>query len=261
MSKELLIFVNKLHDHSLELLRGVTFDKRLEADGYIVCLYASMVELCGGIVTLVERDKRTALSAVFRTFLEAYVDLRNILEDPAYIKNCYALHHKNWIRALRNSEDPNPYLAGIRDHADYDAVLQRHESELQRLKDEGFPPMKIVTRFEKVGMANEYRSVYHFESDGSHNSLQALISRHIEMGENGFGLALYKERSLHDYQAVLDSTAGLLMDATQRIHEHLRSGQTKEIEALAEELSQLRGTYTRATERVALQSPRVWKEI
>jgi hypothetical protein len=43
MSKELLAFLDKLHDHSITLLQGVKFDKQLEEDGYIICLYASMV--------------------------------------------------------------------------------------------------------------------------------------------------------------------------------------------------------------------------
>jgi hypothetical protein len=180
---------------------------------------------------------------VFRTFLEAYVDFKNMMENPAYIRNCYARHHDDWIKVLRNSNDPNPYLAGIRDHADYDAALQRHEKELQTLKDEGFQPLKIVNRFEKAGMMNEYRSVYHFESDGSHNSLQALIGRHIELGENGYGLALYRKRSVDDYEAILDSTAGLLMDATQKVHERLGRDHKKGIQALSEELANLRRAY------------------
>jgi hypothetical protein len=240
MSEPLLAFVKKLHDHSLELLRNVTFDKRLEADGYVVCLYASMIELGGGIVTLIERDRRTALSAVFRTFLEAYVDFKNVLEDPTYIKNCYARHHADWLRVLKHSRNPNPYLAGIGAHADRDAVLKRHDTELQRLKKEGFAPLKIVERFERAGMGDEYRSIYHFESDGSHNSLQALIGRHIELGENGFGLALYKKHALDDYAAILDSTAGLLMNATEKIHERLKSDRRKEVGALSAELAKLR---------------------
>ena len=245
MSKELLVFVNKLHDHSLELLRGLTFDKRFEADGLIVCLYASMIELTGGTVVLAGQDRWSALSAVFRTFLEAYVDFRNVLADPTYIKNCYARRHETWIKVLRQGEEPNPYLAGVHGHADRPAALQRHETELQRLKDEGFPPLKIITRFERAGMADEYRSVYAFESDGSHNGLQALISRHVESGQNDFGLALYKERSLDDYQTRLDSTAGLLLDATQRIHERLKSGHQKEIGALSNELADLRTAYAK----------------
>jgi len=61
MSNELLAFVNKLHDHSRALLEGVTFAKQFERDGYIVSLYASMIELTGGIIVLVERDRYAAV--------------------------------------------------------------------------------------------------------------------------------------------------------------------------------------------------------
>jgi hypothetical protein len=245
MSKKLLVFLNKLHDQSLELLRDLTFDKRLEADGYVVCLYASMIELAGGIVVLVEKDRWTALSTVFRTFLEAYVDFRNILADPTYIKNCYARHHEGWIKVLRDDAEPNPYLKAIHGHADRDAALQRHKSELERLRKEGFPPLNIFARFERAGMLNEYRSIYAFESDGSHNSLQALISRHVELAENNFGLALYRERTLGDYLTHLDSAAGLLMGATQQIHERLNSKRGKEVQAFNEELTTLRADYAK----------------
>ena len=100
--------MSKLHDRSLTLLEDVTFDKRLERDGLTMCLYASMIELTGGIIVLVERDRRTALSAVFRTFLEAYVEFKNISDDASYLKNCCARHHKNWIKVLRQSEEPSP---------------------------------------------------------------------------------------------------------------------------------------------------------
>ena len=201
-----------------------------------------MIELSRGIATLTELDLRTALSPVFRTFLEAYVEFKNMIEDPAYINHCYARHHHDWIRVLKESKDPNPYLAQIGNHASYDAVVQRHESGLQELKDGGFGPLKILNRFEKAGMANEYRSIYHFESDGSHNSLQAMIERHIELGEDGYDLALYRKRTLKDYEAILDSTAGLLMDATRRIAERLKSERREVVEALSNELAGLRAS-------------------
>jgi hypothetical protein len=153
MSQKQLVFLDKLHDAALELFRGVKFEKRFEADGYIVCLYASMIELSGGILALVQSDRLSALPPVFRTFLEAYVDLKNIIQYPSYIKNCYARHHENWIKVFKNSRDPNPYLAGICGHEASGVALKRHETELQRLKDEGFPPLKIVTRFEMADMA------------------------------------------------------------------------------------------------------------
>lgn len=83
-----------------------------------------------------------------------------------------------------------------------------------------------------------------FESDGTHNSVQALINRHFEMGDEDFGLAFYKENSLDDYKVYLDSTAGLLMDATTKIHERLKSGCKENVSGLNDELSLLRDAYT-----------------
>jgi len=131
----------------------------------------------------------------------------------------------------------------IHSHEECAAALKRHEDELKRLKKEGFGVIPISARFDRVGMSNEYNSVYRFESDGSHNSLQASISRHVELDQNDFELALYKERSLDDYRSRLDSAAALLADATEKIHERLKSGRQKEVRSLSEELASIRATH------------------
>src|SRR5262245_44857105 len=117
MSKAKLIFLRKLHDQALAFLRDLRFDKQPHKAGYIVGLYASMIELCGGMIVLVERDLKTSLSPVFRTFLEAYVDCKNAFSDRDYVKQTYARHHRDWIKIL-SSEGPNPFLAMILVHED-----------------------------------------------------------------------------------------------------------------------------------------------
>jgi hypothetical protein len=172
-AQEQLDFLAKVHDQSVDLLEAVKFDKNPYRDGYLLCLYASMVELCGGIVLLIEYDRKTALSPVFRTFLEAYVDFKNTAEDRAYVKFSHARHHKDWIKVLRTKA--NPFLASILAHHQLDASLQGHEADLKELKAEGIHPLKVDERFAKAGMTDEYLSVYHFESDAIHNSWQAMI--------------------------------------------------------------------------------------
>lgn len=239
MSKELLLFLDKLHDQAIELLRSVHFDKRPHRDGYVVCLYASMIELCGGIVVLISRDRKTSVSPVFRTLLEASVDFKNALQDSTYVKHAYAQHHKDWIKVL--SEQPNPFLAGILGHDSRDAALERHKEDIQKLKDQGIKPLKIVEKFDRAEMADEYRSIYHFECDAAHNSWQSLLGRHFKEADNDFELTLYKERSLGDYTTYLDSAAALLLDATGKIHERFNSGEQHRVEELRQELSALQG--------------------
>lgn len=174
----------------------------------------------------------TSLSPVFRTLLEAYVDLKNVSADRSYVNHCFARHHKDWIRVLKHDQKPNPFLASIHGHDQRDELLAREESELQKLKEKGFLPLTVEERFEKAKMIDEYLSIYHFESDGIHNSWRALISRHLENAEDDFQLTLYKPHSLDRYDTYLDTTAALLLDATKTIHDQLGSRNQKEIETL-----------------------------
>ncbi len=217
------------------------FDKRPDRDGYAVSLYASIIELCGGIIVLVSQDRKTAVSPVFRTLLEAYVDFKNAMQDSTYVKHAYAQHGKDWIKCL--SERPNPFLAGILGHEQRDAALKRHKRDVAKLAGEGVKPLKKAEKFERAKMADEYRSIYHFESDAIHNSWQALLSRHFEKLGDDFQLALYKKRSLDDYATYLDSAAILLLDATNQIHERFKSGHQKQVEALRQELAKLQKKY------------------
>ena len=108
MSTNLLRFLNKLHDEAIEFLRDVRFDKRPDRDGYAVSLYASIIELCGGIIVLVSQDRKTAVSPVFRTLLEAYVDFKNAMQNSTYVKHAYAQHGKDWIKVSERATEPFP---------------------------------------------------------------------------------------------------------------------------------------------------------
>jgi hypothetical protein len=238
MSLELLGYLNKLHDQAIEFLRDVRFDKQPQRDGYVVCLYASMIELAGGIVVLVSRDRKTSVSPVCRTLLEAYVDFKNAIKSSTYIRHAYAQHDKDWIKVL--SERPNPFLAAVLDDEERGAALERHKRDLAKLKGQGIKPLKVAEKFDRAEMADEYRSIYHFESDATHNSWQALLSRHFEKSDDGFQLTLYKQRSFDDYRTYLDSAAVLLLDATNEIHERFKSGHQQRIEELRQELAILR---------------------
>jgi hypothetical protein len=234
-----LAFLTKLHGRVIELLDGIKFDKNPHRDGYLICLYASMVELCGGVVILIKNDRMKSLSPVFRTFLEAYVDFKNAAADRSYVNHSHARHHKDWINVLNPKRSDNPFLAGILEHEQRDAVLLRQTAELRKLDEQGIRPLRADERFEKAGMANEYAAIYHFESDKAHNSWQAMIGRHFETSADGFQLALYKSHKLDDYGTYLDGTASLLLDATATVHQQLNSGKQSEVEALQKELADI----------------------
>jgi hypothetical protein len=65
----------------------LTFDKQLERDGLLVGTYASLIELTGGILVLVHYDRYSAVSAVFRAFLEACDSLGGSKVDDVYCRD------------------------------------------------------------------------------------------------------------------------------------------------------------------------------
>ncbi len=242
-STELLDFVNKLHDQSLELLRDVKFDKRPEQDGYLVCCYASMIELFGGVLVLIKEGNKTAVSPVFRTLLETYVNFKNVLADTAYVSHAFARHHADWVEVLESHERPNRFLEGIHTHQDRDKALALHKQRLDHLREQGIRPLSVRQRFERAGMNEEYLSIYHFESDKIHSSWQALISRHFETAVDDFGLTIYKARSLEDYIVYLDSSAVVLLDATKEVHKRFGTNDKAAIEVLDRQFAEIRARY------------------
>ncbi len=239
---ELLNFLIKLHDQCLDLTRRLTFDKSFNADGIVVSLYGSLIELTGSLITLIESEKTAGVSSVFRTFLEAYVDFVIILNDRSYQNHYYAAYHKKWVALLQASKKGNRFLDSVAKMENLDQMIASHESELAKLKKMGFSPLPVFQRFNMAGMKDEYQSIYRFESGGVHNDLTTLLKRHFERGEDEYSLAIYKPISSDDVISVVDTAAGLLFGATVRIHEHLKSGCDDELKKLGDEFNAIRET-------------------
>jgi hypothetical protein len=244
MSKDLLAFVKRLHDESMELLRDVRFNVGLRSDRLILGTYGSMIEFAGATLTLIDGNSFIALPLVFRSFIEAYVHFINTTRDQNYVNHYEASHHEHWIKVLKDRDEPNPFLAEIHSHAERATRLKEHEAELARLKAANLGPLLIRTRFERAGLLDLHQSVYLFESDGVHTTLQALIERHYELNDGRLGLSLYKPRSLEDCSSRLDGTAAGLMDATQKVHERYNSGRLEYVSDLSEQFAKLRATYS-----------------
>ncbi|HEV2900820.1 MAG TPA: DUF5677 domain-containing protein [Pseudaminobacter sp.] len=130
----MLEFLKKLHNEAMRLLSQVKFDKRVEQDRLVVSLYMSMMEQAGSIILLVDRLKEAGVSAIFRSMLEAYVDLKNLTNDAGYVDHLNAKYYGEWLklmRAGRNSD--NAFLAGLKDETEFDKHFGEMEAKLADL--------------------------------------------------------------------------------------------------------------------------------
>ena len=111
------------------------------------------------------------------------------------------------------------------------------------MNNKGYKSLNIFQRFQRAGMVDEYRSLYNFLSNDAHSNIRALVNRHLEIHENDFTVVYYKDEPLEDYLLTLDSTAGLLVDASLKIHQFFETGAHSEIEKLSKELNEIRSKY------------------
>jgi hypothetical protein len=98
---------------------------------------------------------------IFRSFIEAYADLKNLHEKAEYSYYMDASYHKQWIKLLKEAKNkPNPYLKDISQVGNLDEQIQEHEKEFADLKNKEYNPLNVFQRFERAGMEDEYRSLY-----------------------------------------------------------------------------------------------------
>ena len=239
---ELFDFLKQLHDDCIELSKTISFDKQHPRHLHLIGLYGSIIELSGCLITLIDRKMWSGVAPIFRSILEAHVELKNLQEKAEYGYFMQASYHSQWLKLLREAKKgKNPFLSEIAKIKELDSEISTHENELAGLKAKGYEPLRVINRFEKAGLINEYRSIYNFLSNDAHSNIRALINRHYEIVGNNFQVVYYNDKPIEDATIYIDSTAGALVDSTILIHEFFKTESINKVKKLAESLSKLRG--------------------
>lgn len=241
---KILEVVKRLHDECIHHSKHIVFHKKQSSHLYLVALYGTFIELAGSLTTLIECNQRTGVPTIYRSILEAYVELKNLHENSEYAYHMDASYYYQWSEVLKKAKDkPNPYLKSISVIENLDENLQKSEQELTELKKKGYNPLNMLKRFEQAGMIDEYYSIYNFLSCDAHSNIRALVSQHLEIHENDFTVVYYKDKPLDDFLKYLNPVAGFLTDASMRIHGFFKTGCIGEIERLRQELNEIRSHY------------------
>lgn len=232
------------HDRLLVLAAALRFDKHDSVDLHRIALYGSVLELTRGICTLLKFDARLGTPSLFRSLLEAAVELTNLLKDRNYLDHMNASHKEQWLKVLREAQaGKNPYLASIAGLPELSTQIDKETAELDALRKKNRGPLNVFQRFSRAQMEEEYRSLYNFLSCDAHSNIRALISRHITLSGSDFDVVYYKDEPIESFISILDSSAGLLLRLSEQMHAAFASGKTGEVEAMLRELEVQRGTY------------------
>lgn len=239
-------YLGSLHDRSLELARQIVFDRTHALHFGLMSLYGSLIELAGCMLSLMKNRGKLGVPTLFRTFLETYVEFHNLVLDPTYGYIMEANDLKEELKMLKTARDTrSPYLLSIAELPTLAAIIAQKEKELNDLKTKGYEPINVYKRFERAKMVDEYRSIYNLISAEAHSNKRALVSRHAEIKNDGtdYEMTYYKNAPDEKFLMYTDSAAGLLVDATLKIHEHFKSSALDDAKALKRQLDDIRAQY------------------
>jgi hypothetical protein len=231
-----LELLKKVHDELLEASSKLSFDKTHPWHRNLIALHGSMIELIGNILILLNGGGTLGVPSIFRTILEAFVEFKNLLEDRTYGYNMEAQFSLHKLRQYEEAEKGNnPYLDYYSELPDLLELISNEKKALGDLKSKGYVPLKVLERFEKAGMINEYRSIYGSLSSDAHGNISVLIDRHCDIKGDDFDMVYYEDRPISKYHAEIFSACNMLIQSAIGIHELLESDAVTEIIKLQKE--------------------------
>ena len=223
---------------SEEYVGELKFNKTVDLDQVIICLYGSLIEFSTAIYTIAESRTLIAIDPIFRCILEIYVDLKNLLDDNSYLYHMQFSYHQEWLNVLQNSQSGNPYLSDLANMDNLNEEIMKISKEKKDIKKQGGKHLNVYQRFKLAGMVDEYNSIYNFLCCESHNNIRALINRHIDIDreQNDFQINIHHTKGSQEFNHYYVQTAKFLLTLGEKVHLFFESNCaekiTEKIEAL-----------------------------
>lgn len=222
---------------SIALTGRVVFHTEIPQHSYLMSMHCTIIELSSCCIELLKIGQSTAVPLIARSILEAYADLKCLLQDEKHWRFMHASHLKDKAKLTSEASHGNLLFAELAQQIDIESELSAVQEELASLKIEGVEPIKHISyRFKKAGMEAEYRSMYALLCNEAHNSQSALISRHLESDGDGFKITLFKDQPIEDVAASIDVIAGTLAGSIADVASFFSNEEVAEIQQLSEEI-------------------------
>jgi hypothetical protein len=244
--KELIAHLGEIHHAIINRTADLRFDRSQPQHLYCVSLHGTVLETAAACLTLLKANKCAAVPALLRRRLEAYIDSVNLSRCSEYIFTMQAAFLKEQSRILKaagESGGRNPYLEALLAEDGLEEHIQKVTSELQGLQERRLGPLTIKERFEKAGLTEMYQSVYALLCMHSHNNLNILERRHLEISNDDCRVAYFKRWDKDSVLPYIDTIAGVIVDSLRHVAALLNVKQDINVEGVEERLASLRSRY------------------
>ena len=201
---------------------SLTYDSKNMQVPYMFSLYSIAIELTGDSYQAVKCRKELASHVLTRALLEAIVDLLNVINSPDYVNTRFQkalTERKKKLKYLLEKE-PDLIAKVGRTPAYVEGVLDK----IEELHNPEIDKPNIRKRFKDAGMELYYDTAYAHLCDYSHLDTSTIINRPIGLIEHHL--------DKRGTQFLVGLIVDLILKASIRFHEFLKTGQRKVFEDL-----------------------------
>lgn len=203
-------------------------ERKLYFGGY----YLTIIEYIRAIKDSIKTNNLIAVTPIFRSCLEAFLDLINLEKHNEYHLLLYASHLKEQIRKIETlyKDTDNPYSKILSEIENIDKRLDtlRKEkkqvlSKTRKLRQGLDNPYSVSSKFKLAEAENEYGGIYGIISDECHNNLISIENRHINSKSGIFELEIFSSDNFQKLIPQIFTTVGIAQTATKLRFEFLMS--------------------------------------
>lgn len=231
----------------IELKNKVLVSRRDE-EIYIVCLYSTLLVYSRSISALISKRQYISVPNLFRSVLEAFVDLKNLCEDDEYFQVLRYIslkkRQKHDHKIMENQENPFLPMKKNLDEYEVSMVIERLksykrelpevENRVKKYKKEYEPSAwyDIQTRFDHADLIYIYDSMYNHSSVYIHNDLKVLAERHIDVGIEKINISTAGIYTPNDVYIFIQTLPAFLTGGLEFIFDRFKIEYGKELEQI-----------------------------
>lgn len=245
-------------DETHGIVKGLHFDPSKQQHLLAGALLGRILEEGEGIYAMLERKDSACGFILLRSLLEAYVDLINVSNDPAYAEFMNAAfldQQRILLETALEKGSQSPFLASLPGNTDAAVQLDWVRSTLKQLKDRQVKPLSVRKRFKRAGQIAYYEGPYAHLCWHSHNNVNVLESRHLGFTDAGVEIRAFTPIDDDDAQLISDTTAGISANCVASVKELLEGEPVAGLERLAEALGNLRDLWHEEEEAAPNKGP------
>lgn len=180
MSPEVLI---KAIEFSSKNILEFKFEQNNKYHTVSLGIYCSLIELAKSFQLLVPDAIRAGALTLYRSFIEYYVDLKNLSLDEKYIYILELDDAKTKKKRLDLSSKGNIYYKSLSTFVD--EGLPKLKLEISNLQSSlNKKSFSIKDKFIKANMKEVYDGLYSYLCCEAHCSLSGIIDRHFRLSED-----------------------------------------------------------------------------